>query len=324
MSVSGIFQDLTVREVIQLFAAAGRTGVLEVTGEQNAVWVALDAGGITRVALAEGLGDAKETLLAAGVEPGSEDAAVEERCLRVAVAEAVVDQLSWREGEFSYEPDQDPELDWQGPEGVRFRRPQRFEKLSDPLRAAETEAPLAAAPSTAATPTAQAPEAPWVPSAGIQPLSLGPSGAGRSERRDEKSPLVIAVDAEQSFFDHVQQALGRLADRIHVFRDGRQALADLERALARDERPVIALSSDARDPQEGSAGASGDGAGWEALAARVRTLSPQVAVILLTRGSGASHPAADWVMQRPASGAGDVDEVEAFLEDLADLVGPAK
>jgi hypothetical protein len=123
MSLAGNLSDLSLPELLQVVALSRKTGALEICSEQGGVaWLGLRDGGIVRVALESGDLDREEILRKAGLEPGG-DSDVAAATLWDAAVQAILGIFDWSEGDFTFEPLDDPALQWRGPQGILLPSP---------------------------------------------------------------------------------------------------------------------------------------------------------------------------------------------------------
>ncbi len=123
MSLAGNLSDLSLPELLQVVALSRKTGALEICSEQGGVaWLGLRDGGIVRVALESGELDRDAILKKAGlVEGGDSDVAA--AMLWDAAVQAILAIFDWSEGDFTFEPLDDPALQWRGPQGILLPSP---------------------------------------------------------------------------------------------------------------------------------------------------------------------------------------------------------
>jgi len=123
MSLAGNLSDLSLPELLQVVALSRKTGALEICSEQGGVaWLGLRDGGIVRVALESGDLDRDEILRKAGLEQGG-DSDVAAATLWDAAVQAILSIFDWSEGDFTFEPLDDPALQWRGPQGILLPSP---------------------------------------------------------------------------------------------------------------------------------------------------------------------------------------------------------
>ena len=123
MSLAGNLSDLSLPELLQVVALSRKTGALEICSEAGGVaWLGLRDGGIVRVALESGDLERDEILRKAGLEPGG-DSDVAAATLWDAAVQAILGIFDWSEGDFTFEPLDDPALQWRGPQGILLPSP---------------------------------------------------------------------------------------------------------------------------------------------------------------------------------------------------------
>ncbi len=123
MSLAGNLSDLSLPELLQVVALSRKTGALEICSEQGGVaWLGLRDGGIVRVALESGELDRDAILKKAGLGEGS-DSDVAAATLWDAAVQAILGIFDWSEGDFTFEPLDDPAIQWRGPEGILLPSP---------------------------------------------------------------------------------------------------------------------------------------------------------------------------------------------------------
>src|SRR5882672_2772894 len=123
MSLAGNLSDLSLPELLQVVALSRKTGALEICSEQGGVaWLGLRDGGIVRVALEGGDLDRDSVLEKAGLTEGG-DSDVAAAMLWDAAVQAILSIFDWSEGDFTFEPLDDPALQWRGPQGILLPSP---------------------------------------------------------------------------------------------------------------------------------------------------------------------------------------------------------
>src|SRR5882672_11621560 len=123
MSLAGNLSDLSLPELLQVVALSRKTGALEICSEQGGVaWLGLRDGGIVRVALESGELDRDAILEKAGLEEGG-DSDVAAAMLWDAAVQAILGIFDWSEGDFTFEPLDDPAIQWRGPQGILLPSP---------------------------------------------------------------------------------------------------------------------------------------------------------------------------------------------------------
>ena len=122
MSLAGNLSDLSLPELLQVVALSRKTGALEICSEGGVAWLGLRDGGIVRVALEGGDLDRDSVLEKAGLAEGG-DSDVAAAMLWDAAVQAILGIFEWSEGEFTFEPLDDPALQWRGPQGILLPSP---------------------------------------------------------------------------------------------------------------------------------------------------------------------------------------------------------
>ncbi len=123
MSLAGNLSDLSLPELLQVVALSRKTGALEICSEHGGVaWLGLRDGGIVRVALESGELDRDAILKKAGLGEGG-DSDVAAATLWDAAVQAILGIFDWSEGDFTFEPLDDPALQWRGPQGILLPSP---------------------------------------------------------------------------------------------------------------------------------------------------------------------------------------------------------
>lgn len=117
MSVAGNLSDLTLTELLQTIALSRKSGTLEICADPGVAWLGLREGGIVRVALSDADLARESVLKSAGLRSDSPSDEIE-ACLWEAAVSAILGLFDWREGEFTFSPDEDPFEVWRGPEGL--------------------------------------------------------------------------------------------------------------------------------------------------------------------------------------------------------------
>ncbi len=297
MSLSGVLSELTLRELLQLFALSKKSGMLEIYSEENVAWLGLRNGGIERIAMANGGPDAKETLAGAGLEGSSDEPAVQ-ACLREAAQAAIAEVFGWARGEFSFDSRAGDSEYAPGPDGIVLRVPIVLGELP------ESEPP----PST---PPAEEPVS-------ESPLEDDDSVDTPREVLPERSPLqaVIVVDPELSLLEPIKDGLRTRVARVHLFQDAAEAGVRLKQYLADGEFPALVISQEARDSSEPKGQR-----GWRRFVRRVWSISPKVRVVLLATRSDLKDPGGAQVLDRPDVQRATDETLASFVEELAEKLG---
>jgi hypothetical protein len=197
MSLAGNLSDLSLPELLQVVALSRKTGALEICSEQGGVaWLGLRDGGIVRVALEDGDLDRELILKRAGMgeEPDSD---VAEATLWDAAVQAILRIFEWTEGDFTFQPLDDPALQWRGPKGILLPSPLSPEFLAlEGARLEDENASLAA--------SARAREAIAVAEEFATPVGSPPEADEREPESEpptqaEAVPSPIAEEYESTF-----------------------------------------------------------------------------------------------------------------------------
>jgi len=200
MSLAGNLSDLSLPELLQVVALSRKTGALEICSEQGGVaWLGLRDGGIVRVALESGDLNRDEILRKAGLSEGG-DSDVAAAMLWDAAVQAILAIFDWAEGDFTFEPLDDPALQWRGPQGILLPSPLSPEFLA--LEGARLEDESAAQnvdvvfegeePPAAAAPAEAEPEEAEPEEEEAEPIEVGPADVHEDEAA--AGPIVPEVE----------------------------------------------------------------------------------------------------------------------------------
>jgi len=195
MSLAGNLSDLSLPELLQVVALSRKTGALEICSEQGGVaWLGLRDGGIVRVALEDGDLDRDLILKRAGMgdDPDSD---VAEATLWDAAVQAILRIFEWTEGDFTFQPLDDPAVQWRGPKGILLPSPLSPEFLAlEGARLEDENASLAA--------SARAREAEAVAEEFASPVGSPPDESEAESElptETEAVPSPISEDYESTF-----------------------------------------------------------------------------------------------------------------------------
>lgn len=289
MGLAGNLSVLGLPELLQVVAMSRKTGVLEICSDSGVAWLGLQEGGIVRVALDDGKLDRDSVLKAAGLESGADPAAIEAALLDAAV-QAIVRVFEWSEGEFRFEPLEDPLRQWRGPEGIVL--------------------PSAVSPEFLALEGARLED-----EGGQSPIA-GPSAEHVAETdapaQDAEPPgVVICVDDSLELLEQIKEAFADQPVRVHILQSTDDALTRLKHYLVRGEYPSLVIGSEVRDPLDPRPDSD-----WRRFAERVRSLAPRTRLVVLG-ADGAGAPADTRCLARPDRRYATADDIAEFLRSLA-------
>ncbi len=290
MSLAGNLSDLSLPELLQVVAMSRKTGALEICSENGGVaWLGVRGGSIVRVALGSGDLEREPVLKRAGLSADS-PADVVEATLWEAAVQAILRIFEWTDGDFTFEPLDDPTVSWRGPVGIVLPSPLSSDFLA--LEGARLEDENASAAADARD-DERATEATAVPVPQPLPTAL------------------ICVDSELSVLERLKRGLQGDAMRVHIFQNAGEALARFKQYLAGGETPALILGSMIEDPFEAHREL-----GWRRFAGRILGIAPRVRVIVVAQAGERVEASGIAVVRRPdARNATDRDH-QAFLSDV--------
>jgi Domain of unknown function (DUF4388) len=214
MSLAGNLSDLSLPELLQVVALSRKTGALEICSEQGGVaWLGLRDGGIVRVALESGDLDRDEILKRAGLDVGG-DSDVAAAMLWDAAVQAILGIFDWGEGDFTFEPLDDPAIQWRGPQGILLPSPLSPEFLA--LEGARLEDENAAQ-STEGRAEPEIPEPEPAPMELAEPEPDEPPVSEEIESEPEQEPSVPII--EPPLEDEAPPELDALAEPVRRAED---------------------------------------------------------------------------------------------------------
>lgn len=350
MSLAGNLSDLSLPELLQVVALSRKTGALEICSEQGGVaWLGLRDGGIVRVALEDGDLDRDLILKRAGMgdDPDSD---VAEATLWDAAVQAILRIFEWTEGDFTFQPLDDPALQWRGPKGILLPSPLSPEFLAlEGARLEDENASLAA--------SARAREADAVAEEFASPVEAPPE-ADESEPESEhptqteavpspladnettfthRTPLVVAeaapapepepepaqappsrrpgvlicVDADLAILERLKRSLHSETTRIHIFQSATDALQRFKQYVVRGETPALIVGSMIEDPLDAH-----QGLGWRRFAGRMLGIAPRLRLVVVARsGEQVAAPGMS-VVKRPDPKIASELDYQAFVVEI--------
>ena len=210
-----------------------------------------------------------------------------ESCLWDAALAALLGLLSWKEGDFSFEQQPDPDSAWTGPDGLQLPR-----SLSPEFLALEgaRRADMGDFAASLGEPTTAAPAAP-------------------------ADGVLIAVDPDLRLLEAVKQALQTSSRSVHIFQRPDDALLRVKQYFQKGTIPTLLIGEDslAKDQELR--------VGWQTLVEGARRMVPTVQVILLRSQLGRPSKLADREIERCAPRRGNEQAFAEFLERLAVALG---
>ena len=295
MSLAGKLSDLSLPELLQLVAMSRKTGALEICSEHGGVaWLGLRSGSIVRVALEHGDLDRERVLKRAGLSSNSASDLIEATLWDAAVT-AILRVFEWTEGEFTFEPLDDPALHWRGPPGILLPSP-----LSSDFLALEGARLLDESASAAAAARSLALQAP--------PTEVSATPAPAAAPRPT---ALICVDSELSVLERLKRGLQAEGTRIHIFQSATDALQRFRQYLASGETPALILGSMIDDPFEAHREL-----GWRRFAGRVLGIAPRVRVIVVARAGESVAAPGFAVVCRPDPRNASERDYQAFIAEV--------
>jgi len=293
MSLAGKLSDLSLPELLQLVAMSRKTGALEICSEQGGVaWLGLRSGSIVRVALEHGDLERERILKLAGISSDAPSDQVE-AALWDAAVQAILHIFEWTEAEFTFEPLDDPSLQWRGPAGIILPAPLSSDFLAlEGARLLDESASAAAAAQTAA-------EAP-------------PLVSDKPTRAPGPSPTtVICVDAELRVLEEIKRGLKGDVTRIHIFQSATDALARFRQYLSFGETPALIVGSMIEDPFE-----KHRELGWRRFAERVLRIAPRIRVVVISSSGESVAAPGIAVVRRPDARNATEREYQGFVAEV--------
>jgi hypothetical protein len=292
MSLAGKLSDLSLPELLQLVAMSRKTGALEICSEQGgAAWLGMRGGSIVRVALEHGDLEREPILKRAGLSSDSPSDVVE-AALWGAAVQAILGIFEWTEAEFTFEPLDDPALQWRGPPGILLPSPLSSDFLAlEGARLLDESASAAAAARSVVSDAA--------------PTDVFPMPAPIAVPRPA---ALICVDADLALLERLKHGLQAAGTRIHIFQSATDALQRFRQYLAGGETPALIVGSMVEDPFEAH-----KELGWRRFAGRVLGIAPRVRVIVVARsGERVAAPGIAVVCRPDPHNASD-QEYQAFV-----------
>ena len=337
MSLAGNLSDLSLPELLQVVALSRKTGALEICSEHGGVaWLGLRDGGIVRVALEDGDLERDQILKRAGL-PGDPNSDVAEATLWDAAVQAILRIFEWTEGDFTFEPLDDPTLQWRGPQGILLPSPLSPEFLA--LEGARLEDENACAAASART-LESAAESWGIPppqplpaleidparEPGFPPRDSGPTFADDEAVLTRSRPPILArlalpptlqpgvlicVDTELRLLELLKRGLQRDGTHIHIFQSAGDALQRFKQYVVRGETPALIVGSMIEDPLDAH-----QGLGWRRFVGRVLGFAPRLRLVVVARsGENVAAPGMA-VVRRPDPRVASEDDYQAFVVEV--------
>jgi hypothetical protein len=335
MSLAGNLSDLSLPELLQVVALSRKTGALEICSEHGGVaWLGLRDGGIVRVALEDGDLERDLILKRAGL-PEDPDSDVAEATLWDAAVQAILSIFEWTEGDFTFEPLDDPALQWRGPQGILLPSPLSPEFLA--LEGARLEDENASAAASARALEAAAED--WE-NTGLVPPALEavftsepalPQVDGESTMTQSHTPMLdslvhpvtpapaeaappgvlICVDSELRLLELLKRGLQTDGLRIHIFQNANDALQRFKQYVVRGETPALIVGSMVEDPLDAH-----QGLGWRRFVGRMLGFAPRLRLVVVARvGESVAAPGMA-VVRRPDPRVASENDYQAFVVEV--------
>lgn len=347
MSVAGNLADLTLSELLQTIALSRKSGVLEICSEHEIAWLGLRDGQIVRVALSDTNLCREKVLDRAGLDETAPGDSVE-ACLWEASVNAVLRLFEWRTGEFTFNPDQDPEQTWRGPEGLLLPTslspeflalegarqedegafhgevshlideidvPQLRSDVQTEQGGGSSEAREHAAEdlATRAPPDRSAANAGGTDSAAAE-RSPGEERVEEPALERATPSVVIAVDPALDLLEVIKRSLARWGVSVHIFQQPQDALERVKHYLVRGEVPAIVVGGEI-GKFDGTRG------GWANFATRVRRMVPKVRIVVLGAPRVPDSGPADAALPRLDLQRASQAERDDFLQRVGEALG---
>lgn len=347
MSLAGNLSDLSLPELLQVVALSRKTGALEICSEHGGVaWLGLRDGGIVRVALEDGDLERDLILKRAGL-PDDPNSDVAEATLWDAAVQAILSIFEWTEGDFTFEPHDDPAMQWRGPQGIQLPSPLSPEFLAlEGARLEDENASAAASARTLESAAESWESAPPEPPPALEidlacepappQLDTAPTltDAG-STQTDTPSPMLdrlasaatltaashpvkspelgvlICVDSELRVLELLKRGLQSEGTRIHIFQNSGDALQRFKQYVVRGETPALIVGSMVEDPLDAH-----QGLGWRRFIGRMLGFAPRLRVVVVARpGENVAAPGMS-VVRRPDPRVASEDDYQAFIVEI--------
>lgn len=303
MSLDGNLSDLSLSELLQALALCRKSGVLEIRTKAEVAWLGLQDGGVVRVASSERDLTPEKLLVDAGLDSGGPADAVEAALWEAAIA-AIVGLFEWREGDFSFDSQLDPQRSWSGPEGLVLSASLSPEFLALEGARVADESQLYREP---------------VPEVGEALPTPDPEGESEARRLVSAPPTtlppaVIAVDRDPDLLAAVKSRLSPQVP-VHAFQRPDEALERVKHYAVRGLVPTLVLSQDVPDLD----GVSSDGG--SGIIGRVRRMIPGAHIVLLRTEPGEGLGVGDCELGRFDPERASQQQRTEFLDKLATAVG---
>jgi hypothetical protein len=296
MGLVGNLSDLSLVELLQMAAMAGKSGVLEIRGGAGAAWVGFSDGAIVRVARSDRPLERKGILAEAGLDADDEGPAADD-ALHEAALSSMIELFEWTDADFRFDTAADPgrDEDWEAPEGVQLAV-----RISPQFLALEV-ARIQDEPEGGVSEGEAPPRSPERPSES-------------ADRLPTPAECAIIVDSELRLLEAIKAGLALSGVRVHIFQSPADALNRFKQYVLRGESPAVVLGQGAIDPMTPRSNSPRD------LAKRVRSLAGAVGTILLSAEPAAARDPFDVVLARPETHASD-DAISDLLVRLRRALG---
>lgn len=336
MSLAGNLSDLSLPELLQVVALSRKTGALEICSEHGGVaWLGLRDGGIVRVALEDGDLERDLILKRAGL-PDDPHSDVAEATLWDAAVQAILSIFEWTEGDFTFEPLDDPALQWRGPQGIVLPSPLSPEFLAlEGARLEDENASAAASARALESAAANWENANLEPPPALEPVFTSepalPQVDGESTMTQSHTPMLdrlahpvrpapvaaarsgvlICVDAELRVLELLKRGLQTDDLRIHIFQNANDALQRFKQYVVRGETPALVVGSMIEDPLDAH-----QGLGWRRFVGRMLGFAPRLRLVVVARvGESVAAPGMA-VVRRPDPRVASENDYQAFVVEV--------
>jgi hypothetical protein len=335
MSLAGNLSDLSLPELLQVVALSRKTGALEICSEHGGVaWLGLRDGGIVRVALEDGDLERDLILKRAGL-PDDPNSDVAEATLWDAAVQAILSIFEWTEGDFTFEPLDDPALQWRGPQGIVLPSPLSPEFLA--LEGARLEDENASAAASARALESAAEDWGLTQPPALEPVFTSepalPQVDGESTMTASVTPMLdrlahpvtpvpvpaaaaqpgvlICVDSELRVLELLKRGLQADGLRIHIFQNANDALQRFKQYVVRGETPALVVGSMVEDPLDAH-----QGLGWRRFVGRMLGFAPRLRLVVVARpGESVAAPGMA-VVRRPDPRVASENDYQAFVVEV--------
>ena len=303
VAINGNLSDLSLADLLQTISLSRKTGLLEICGDGEVAWIGVSQGGVVRIAFSEQVLELESALKAAGLDStASEDE--KDRVVWDTAIRSVLSIFEWDDGEFRFEPGDDADAVWCGPEGLHLPTPLSPEYLALEGARLEDERSEVSAAAESAVPA---------PNLESEPAAEEPAEAAAAA--STLPAAIIAIDDDDALLERLKRCAADAGLMMHRFRDPEQVLQRVQHYTLRGEVPCVivgeGVGADSRSPDRR----------WDRLIERIHRMSNQAPVLLLRISSAPLSVAVSGSFARTDGPTSSPEERERLVGEVLSYLG---